>query len=168
MSIPVIDPPERIGGSEGPIHLVLVHPEIPPNTGNVARLCAAIGAWMHLVEPLGFDLDHRKVKRAGLDYWPNVQLSVHHSLDALTARLTREHCFVFSKHATKRHTEVTYPAGAALIFGRETTGLSKSFRSEFEDRLVRIPILDNVRSLNLSNAVAVAAYEAVRQLGSVP
>ena len=164
MSIEITEAPEQIGGGNGPIHLVLVEPEIPPNTGNVARLCAAIGAWLHLVEPLGFDLDHRKVKRAGLDYWPAVRLSVHPSLEALIKRLSLEHLFAFSTHAKTPYTSIQYPPGSVLLFGSETSGLPRDAREQLKDRLVRIPVRDAVRSLNLSNAVAVAAYEAVRQL----
>ena len=121
-----------------------------------------------LVLPLGFDLDHRKVKRAGLDYWPAVRLSVHPSFEALARRLCREHLYVFSTHAETSYATIRYPQGAVLLFGSETAGLPDTIRSRFEDRLVRIPVLDAVRSLNLSNAVAVAAYEAVRQLNSLP
>jgi tRNA (cytidine/uridine-2'-O-)-methyltransferase len=160
--IEVTAPPERIGGTEG-LHVVLVQPLIPPNTGNVARLCAATGAWLHLVEPLGFDLDHRKLKRAGLDYWPSVRLSVHSSVAAFLERLDRASAFFFTKFAERLYTAVMYPSDPVLIFGQETRGLGQELREQYPDRQVQIPISNDVRSLNLSNAAAVAVYEVVRQ-----
>ena len=145
------------------MHIVLVEPEIPPNTGNIARLCAATGAWLHLVEPLGFTLDDKKLKRAGLDYWPAVRLTVHASFSELASRLVRERCHFFSKRAKQLYTSVDYRPGCVLIFGKETTGLPEPVRHDYQDRLVGIPISSNVRSLNLSNAAAIAAYEVLRQ-----
>ena len=161
--IEIIAPPQRIGTQKVPMHIVLVEPEIPPNTGNVARLCAATGAWLHLVEPLGFLLDDKKVKRAGLDYWPAVRLSVHRSFEELAPRLHREDCHFFSKRAERLYTTAGLRPGCVLIFGKETTGLPSEVLNEYEDRCVRIPISSAVRSLNLSNAAAVAAYEVIRQ-----
>lgn len=166
--LPTVDPPHRLGGGDlAPVHIVLVSPEIPPNTGNVARLCAATGAWLHLVEPLGFALDHRKVKRAGLDYWPDVRLSVHASLSDLIERLVPERAHWFTTHAQRGYTDVAYRPGDVLIFGRETSGLGEELRERYAERLVRIPIKSCVRSLNLSNAVAIATYEVLRQTKAV-
>ncbi len=164
LTIPIVSPPDRIGGGDSwDLHLVLVEPLIPPNTGNAARLAAALGAWLHLVEPLGFDLDHRKLKRAGLDYWPNVRLSVHPGFEAFIERVDLESAFFFSKFAEKRYTDVSFPKNSVLVFGKETKGLGSHIIDRYPDRLLRIPTTDGVRSLNLSNSVAVAAYEVVRQ-----
>ncbi len=163
--LPTVEPPRLLDPDEGsPLHIVLVNPEIPPNTGNVARLCAATGAWLHLVEPLGFELDNRKVKRAGLDYWPSVKLSVHRSFEELEARLVVESTWFFTKFASQPYSEAAYEHGATLVFGCETKGLPPSVREKYEDRCTLIPIRSDVRSLNLSNAVAVATYEALRQI----
>ncbi len=167
--IPLVPPPARIGGDpETPLHVALVEPEIPPNTGNIARLCAGIGAWLHLVEPLGFDLDSRKLHRAGLDYWPGVKLSLHPDFESFAARLALDHTYFFSARTGRSYFEASYRPGDVLVFGRETTGLGAERRERFSDRLVRIPIGSAIRSLNLSNAVAVAAFEALRQTGRWP
>jgi tRNA (cytidine/uridine-2'-O-)-methyltransferase len=142
---------------------VLVEPLIPQNAGSIARLCAATGAWLHFVEPLGFDLDHKRMHRAGLDYWPGVRLTVHPGFDALAARLDRPSTFLFTKRADRRYTEVAYPAESVLVFGKETTGLSEAIREAYRDRLVRIPTTEDVRSINVANAVAVASFEVIRQ-----
>jgi len=164
LTLPVVSPPTRIGGRDAwDLHLVLVEPLIPPNTGNAARLAAALGAWLHLVEPLGFDLDHKKLKRAGLDYWPNVRLSIHPSFDSFIRRVETDCAFFFSKFAATRYTDVAYPESSVLVFGKETTGLGPDILEKYPDRLVRIPTTDGARSINLSNSVAVAAYEVVRQ-----
>ncbi|MCB9507604.1 MAG: tRNA (cytidine(34)-2'-O)-methyltransferase [Myxococcales bacterium] len=146
------------------MHVVLVEPEIPQNTGSIARLCAATRAWLHLVEPLGFVLEDRYLRRAGLDYWPGVRLSVHRSLDALEAMLPRERAHLFTKRATTLHTEARYSRGDVLVFGRETRGLDEALLERFSDRLVRIPTSSEVRSINLANAASVGAYEVLRQL----
>lgn len=148
------------------VHVVLVEPEIPPNTGSIARLCAGTGAWLHLVEPLGFDLDHRKVKRAGLDYWPSVRLSVHRGWRELEAALPWERTWLFSARAPSiRFDEVEYSEGAVLVFGCETRGLPSELTSRHEDRLIRIPIDSAIRSLNLAQAAAVGVFEVLRQIG---
>jgi tRNA (cytidine/uridine-2'-O-)-methyltransferase len=149
-----------------PLHVVLVEPEIPPNTGSIARLCAGTGAWLHLVEPLGFDLDHRKVKRAGLDYWPSVRLSVHRSWQALAQDLPWERTWLFSARATSRgFHEVRYERGSVLVFGRETKGLPSELVDRAPDRLLRIPTTGSIRSLNLAQAAAVGVFEVLRQVG---
>ena len=167
--IPIVNPPNRIGSSPvRALHIALVEPLIPPNTGNAARLCAALGAWLHLIKPLGFSLESKYVKRAGLDYWPNVRLSVHESFDDFIDRVSIDKAVFFSKFAKIPYTSWTYPNDSVLIFGKETTGLGPSIIRTYEDRLARIPTTDNVRSLNLSNTVAIAAYEVVRQWGHLP
>lgn len=148
-----------------PLHVVLVSPEIPPNTGNIARLCAATGTRLHLVEPLGFPIDDAKLRRAGLDYWDSVVLAVHPSFDAFMERIRPSRFFLFSTAGTTPHTAVRFEPGDVLIFGSETRGLPDSLLRDHADRVVGIPIrTDHVRSLNLSSAVAVAVYEALRQL----
>jgi tRNA (cytidine/uridine-2'-O-)-methyltransferase len=147
------------------LHVVLVEPEIHWNTGSVGRTCLAAGARLHLVEPLGFSLDAREVRRAGLDYWPRVNPTVWPSWEVCEARLPElgEPLF-FSAEAERDLWSVAAPERAVLVFGRESVGLSPAIRERWRERLVRIPIADpEVRSLNLSNAVAVALYEMMRQ-----
>ena len=148
-----------------PLHVVLVEPEIPPNTGSIARLAAGTGAWLHLVEPLGYELDDRHLKRAGLDYWPAVRLSVHPSWSSLEAALPWDRVWLLSSHGELVHTEVAYPDGAVLVFGRESRGLPAELLARRADRAVRIPTLGAIRSLNVAQAAAVVVYEALRQRG---
>lgn len=147
------------------IELVLVEPEIPPNTGNVSRLAAALNVPLHLIEPLGFDISERSVKRAGLDYWEHVNLHVHPTwqdfLERRPARLIYTSAF-----SERLYTEIDYQAGDCLVFGKETAGLDPKLWEENPGLVVRIPHWGPVRSLNLSNAVAIVAYEAMRQLSS--
>jgi len=147
-------------------NIVLYQPEIPPNTGNIIRLAANTGATLHLVEPLGFRLDDRELKRAGLDYHEYAGLVVHQDWAACCEHLKGKRMFAFSTRATHRHTEPQYREGDALVFGAETRGLPPEIFGSFpaEQRL-RLPLRPNNRSLNLSNAVAVAVYEAWRQQG---
>lgn len=147
------------------LHLVLVEPEIHWNTGNVGRTALALGARLHLVGPLGFSLDDRQVRRAGLDYWPRVPLSVWPDWDAFAAELPRlGEPYCFTSHAERSHWDVAYPERTVLIFGKESVGLPQHVRDLFADRALRIPMQDPaLRSLNLSTAVAVAAYEVARQ-----
>jgi tRNA (cytidine/uridine-2'-O-)-methyltransferase len=147
---------------------VLYQPQIPGNTGNIGRLCAGADVWLHLVEPLGFELDNKRLRRAGLDYWPHVKLCVHQEFSDIEQIFPRERLWFFSKKATRTYSDVSYPAGSVLVFGRETTGLGDEIMQRYEDQLIRIPITDKVRSLNLSNACAVAVYEALRQLEWAP
>lgn len=146
------------------LHIVLYEPDIPPNTGNVGRTCVAIGAKLWLVEPLGFSLDEKQLRRAGLDYWPHLELEVVPNWDTCLSRLPARRPWFFSKHATKSYTEVTYEPGDILIFGSETSGLPSSVREEFHDRLLKIPMRPQVRSLNLASSCAAIALEAVRQI----
>lgn len=151
------------------MHIVLVQPEIPPNTGNVARLCAATGTVLHLVRPLGFSLDDRHLKRAGLDYWPWLNLEVHADWAAFrTSHPHPDRFLLFSKKAEPLHWSAPYHRDSYLVFGCETKGLPESLLAEFPHACYRIPIPNpNVRSLNLSTAVGVAAYEAFRQTGAL-
>lgn len=148
------------------LHVILFRPEIPPNTGNVIRLCANAGASLHLIRPLGFELDNAKMRRAGLDYHEFVNVSVHDGLAACLAALQQPRLFAFTSHATRRYTEARFANGDALLFGRETSGLPEDvLQSIPETQRLRLPMQPDNRSLNLSNAVAVAVYEAWRQLG---
>jgi tRNA (cytidine/uridine-2'-O-)-methyltransferase len=146
--------------------IVLYQPEIPPNTGNIIRLAANTGATLHLVEPLGFRLEDRELKRAGLDYHEYAGLVVHKDWAACCEHLQGSRMFAFSTRATHRHTEPEYRAGDVLVFGAETRGLPQEIlESVPAERRLRLPLRPNNRSLNLSNAVAVAVYEAWRQQG---
>jgi tRNA (cytidine/uridine-2'-O-)-methyltransferase len=146
--------------------IVLYQPEIPPNTGNIIRLAANTGATLHLVEPLGFRLEDRELKRAGLDYHEYVGVIVHKNWEAACEQLRGKRMFAFSTRALRRHTEPAYRAGDALLFGPETRGLPPEILlSVPADRRLRLPLRPGNRSLNLSNAVAVAVYEAWRQQG---
>ena len=147
------------------LHVVLVEPEIHWNTGNAGRTCLAAGARLHLVEPLGFSLDEREVRRAGLDYWPRVDLRVWPTWTDIEERLPEMgDPFFFSAEAPRTFWDVRYPQRAVLIFGRESVGLPPEIRKRWRDRLVGIPMQDpGLRSLNLSTSVALALYEALRQ-----
>jgi tRNA (cytidine/uridine-2'-O-)-methyltransferase len=147
------------------VNIVLVEPEIPQNTGNVARTCAALGAVLHLVHPLGFDVDDRAVRRAGLDYWHLVTVRHHESFQAFLAGRDAREVILFSSKAVVPFTQIAYPPSASLVFGNETDGLSEALIATHEGPVVRIPTLHEARCLNLSNAVAVGAYEAARQAG---
>ena len=148
------------------LDIVLVHPEIPPNTGNVIRLAANSGARLHLVRPLGFTLDDKQLKRAGLDYHEYASMQVHASWEALAQAMTGRRMFAFAASAERLFTDVRYAADDVLVFGREADGLPAEVLARFppEQRL-RLPMRPGNRSLNLSNAVAVAVFEAWRQLG---
>jgi tRNA (cytidine/uridine-2'-O-)-methyltransferase len=152
------------------IRVVLVNPLIPQNTGNIARLTAACSIELHLIEPLGFEISDRTVKRAGLDYWPEVKLFQHPSWEAFTESSLDENdrCWFFTKFAKRSYHDVSYRENDCLVFGSETKGLPESIRSKNIDNLVRIPIRnDKVRSFNLSNSVAIGVFEAQRQIGSL-
>jgi tRNA (cytidine/uridine-2'-O-)-methyltransferase len=149
-------------------HLVLFEPEIPPNTGNVIRLCANTGTRLHLVKPLGFRLDARAVRRAGMDYAELADVQVHASLEECLAGLGRPRWFAFSTKASVSYDTVAYEPGDTLVFGPETRGLPDGVLDACQpERRVRIPMVAGARSLNLSNAAAIAVYEAWRQLGHV-
>ena len=148
------------------LHVVFVAPEIPPNTGTTARLCAATETRFHLVGPLGFSLEDRYLRRAGLDYWPHVDLCPHEGWDAYRAAHPEATLHVFTARGGRSHTEVRYAPGDHLVFGGETRGLPEEILARHADRRVTIPMSGHaVRSLNLSNAASIAVYEALRQLG---
>ncbi len=144
-------------------HVVLVEPEIPQNTGSVIRMCAATGAQLHLVGRLGFTLDDARLRRAGLDYWRSVVVGIYPDMEALAERIDPSRWYLFTKRGSRRYDRVEYQEGDALIFGSESTGLSASLREGYADRAVFLPILKNVRSINLSAAVHVVIFEAHRQ-----
>ena len=147
------------------IHIVLFRPEIHPNTGNIARLCAANGLPLHIVGEPGFRIDDRSIRRAGLDYWPHVDLRMEPGLEEVRALLPKSRFFYFSAHAERLYTDVSYQKDDCLIFGPETKGLSTELLRENKEYALRIPMkTSNVRCLNLSSSVAIAAYEALRQL----
>ena len=146
--------------------IVLYQPEIPPNTGNGIRLCANAGARLHLIEPLGFALDHARMRRAGLDYHEFTRMTVHSDLDAFLAAVAPTRLLAFSSKATQRHDSVRFAPGDALMFGPETRGLPADVVERLPpSQLLRLPMMPGNRSLNLSNAVAIAVYEAWRQQG---
>ena len=148
------------------LHVVLVRPEIPQNTGTTARLCAATAARLHLVGPLGFSLDDRYLRRAGLDYWPSVDLELHTDWDSFRSKHRAASLWLFSARASRSYTDVRYRPGDFMVFGGEARGLPADLLARDPDRSLRIPIDRTVvRSLNLANAVAIVAYEALRQLG---
>jgi len=147
-------------------HVVLFQPEIPPNTGNIIRLCANTGSRLHLIEPLGFDMDDRKLRRAGLDYREWASVSVHESLDAFRRRARPARIWALSTRGRRCYSEVSYQAGDALLFGPETRGLPDTLLKQVGGaQVLRLPMVEQSRSLNLSNAVSVLVYEAWRQLG---
>ena len=144
-------------------HIVLVEPEIPQNAGNIARTCAATGCVLHLVRPLGFEISDRYLKRAGLDYWHLVDVRVHDDLAAFLAEYPMARMHLFTTKARKTYTQADYRAGDFLVFGKETRGLEEEFLLAHAEACVRIPMREEARSLNLSNSVAVAVYEGLRQ-----
>lgn len=145
------------------INIVLCEPEIPQNTGNIARTCAAVGASLHLIKPLGFEIDDKKLKRAGLDYWSLLDITCYEGLEDFFKKNPDAVVYYFSTKAPQSFSEVTYPEKVYLMFGKETAGLPEELLLSHPDTAVRIPMRDHLRSLNLSNAVAVAVYEVLRQ-----
>lgn len=145
------------------INIVLVEPEIPQNTGNIVRTCAATGAALHLVRPLGFEINDSKLKRAGLDYWHELDIKYYDSLSSFLAYAKDEKLFFFTTKAKKRYTDVLYPERVFMLFGKETAGLPEELLYNNAESCVRLPMRNNLRSLNLSNTVAIAVYEALRQ-----
>ncbi|HOQ36355.1 MAG TPA: tRNA (uridine(34)/cytosine(34)/5-carboxymethylaminomethyluridine(34)-2'-O)-methyltransferase TrmL [Acetivibrio sp.] len=145
------------------LNVVLVEPEIPQNTGNIARTCAAIGANLHMVKPLGFSVDDRYLKRAGLDYWSDVNITYYDNFDELREKYKDRTFFYASTKAENSYTEVNYPEGCFIVFGKETAGLPEELLVKNQQWCIRIPMRSNIRSLNLSNSVAIIVYEALRQ-----
>ncbi len=148
------------------INIVLVEPQIPQNTGNIARTCAATGARLHLVQPMGFTVTDAKLKRAGLDYWHMLDITYYASLDDFyekNSTVNPASFFYFTTKAPQRYSDATYPEDTFLVFGREDAGLPESLLLENQNQCVRLPMVHDARSLNLSNAVAIATYEVLRQ-----
>lgn len=146
-------------------HIVLVEPEIPGNTGNISRLCAATGCHLHLVRPLGFSTEDKDLKRAGLDYWHLLTVSYYDGFVELQQKYPQGRFFCHTTKAVKFHSDAQFRPGDFLVFGKETAGLPESIMEQYPDHCIRLPMIAGARSLNLSNAVAVSVYEALRQTG---
>lgn len=144
-------------------NIVLVEPEIPQNTGNISRTCAVTGSALHLIRPLGFSVDDKYLKRSGLDYWNELKIYYYDSFSEFEAQADRSRMFLFSTHAEKNYCDIRYRDGDYLVFGKETKGLGQGIISRYRENTVRIPMRENLRSLNLSNSAAIALYEALRQ-----
>ncbi len=147
-----------------PINVVLFEPEIPQNTGNIGRTCVAVGAKLWLVEPLGFDLSEKRLRRAGLDYWQHLDLEVVPDWEQLLQRLPNINPWVFTKHATQSYVNAKYIQGDTLLFGNESSGLPAHIHESWAHRSLRVPMRDEVRSLNLATTAGIAIYEAQRQI----
>ena len=151
------------------LHVVLHQPEIPPNTGNIGRSCVAVGAKLWLIKPLGFQIDEKQLRRAGLDYWPHLEWEAVENWGELATKLaepiSRRRLWLLTKTATRLYTTATFEKGDILLFGNESSGLPEELRSRYADQLLRVPMRPQVRSLNLSAAAAAVMYEAVRQIG---
>lgn len=145
------------------LNIVLIEPEIPQNTGNIVRTSAALGATLHLVHPLGYSLDEKHLKRAGLDYWPKLDLVQWPDAATFFSAKRGEHLYYFTTKAPRSYAHITYPEDVYLVFGKESAGLDEALLAAHPDRCVRIPMREAIRSLNLSNSVAIAAYEWERQ-----
>lgn len=145
------------------LNIVLVEPEIPQNTGNIARTCAATGARLHIVEPMGFKIDDKKLKRAGLDYWHLLDITYYKNLDDFFEKNLGGNFYFFTTKGRKVYSDVEYPDNSFLFFGKETAGLPEELLLKHPETSVRVPMISGARSLNLSNTVALAAYEVLRQ-----
>lgn len=145
-------------------NIVLVEPEIPQNTGNIVRTCHATGCKLHLVRPLGFEVTDKYLKRAGLDYWDEVEISYYNSFDELTKKYPSSRFWYFTTKGLNRHSDANFLEGDFLVFGKETKGLPEELLKAHKDECLRIPMIGETRSLNLSNSVAIAVYEGLRQL----
>jgi tRNA (cytidine/uridine-2'-O-)-methyltransferase len=147
-------------------NIVLFQPEIPQNTGNIGRTCVLTDCKLHLIKPLGFSLDEKQVKRAGLDYWPDLDLEIHESYEALREKYNESTFYYSTTKASKFHSDVEFKSGDFIIFGRESSGLPDSVRNSDPEKCIRVPMINSTtRSLNLSNTVAIMTYEALRQIG---
>lgn len=145
------------------LNIVLLEPEIPQNTGNIARTCAATGASLHMIRPFGFEIDNAKLKRAGMDYWFHLDIHYYDSLNDFFEKNKNADFYLFTKKAEKSYTDVKYPENVFFFFGRESCGLPEDFLSKNPEKCLRIPMKEGLRSLNQSNSVAIAAYEFLRQ-----
>ena len=157
------EPSERILAPMKSINIVLHEPEIPQNTGNIARTCAATGAALHLIRPLGFAIDDKKLKRAGLDYWHHLDITYYDGLADFYAKHPDAKVYYFTTKAKHTYTEISYPDPVFIMFGKETKGLPEDLLHEHPEECVRLPMREGLRSLNLSNTVAIAVYEILRQ-----
>lgn len=147
------------------INVVLHEPEIPQNTGNIARICTATGARLHLIKPLGFSVDDKHLKRAGLDYWEKMDITYYDNFEEFAKTISTENVYLFTKKAKQSYAEISFSGDVYLVFGKETYGLHEKILNAFKERCYRIPMRRDARSLNLANAVAVVVYEALRQNG---
>lgn len=149
------------------LNIVLFEPEIPQNTGNIGRTCVLTNSKLHLIKPLGFRIDDKSLKRAGLDYWPHLDVEVHESFDDMIKKYPEANIYLSTtKEAKYHHDEVEYKAGDFIVFGRESSGLPDYIRNRYVENRIRVPMIKTTtRSLNLSNTVSIVAYEALRQLG---
>ncbi|WP_339711940.1 tRNA (cytidine(34)-2'-O)-methyltransferase [uncultured Kriegella sp.] len=148
-----------------PFNIVLIAPEIPNNTGNIGRLALATGSTLHLVKPFGFELDDKRLKRAGLDYWPHLSLCIYENLDDFLTQHKNKNMVFFSSHAEKSHWSINYKDGQFLVFGKESVGLPATLTESNRNELYKIPLYsEHVRSLNLANAVGIAVYEGLKHL----
>ena len=145
------------------INIVLIEPEIPQNTGNIARTCAATGATLHLIKPLGFDISEKAVKRAGLDYWDKLDIKVYENLNEFIDKTKDKDIFLVSTKAKKVYTQISYPKDCYIVFGPETRGIPEDYILKNMYNSIRIPMKENIRSLNFSNSVSIVAYEILRQ-----
>lgn len=162
-----LGPKLRFKPLESPINVVLVEPEIPQNTGSIARTCAATGCILHLVGKLGFRIDEHAVKRAGLDYWDKVSVRTHESVEGFLEELKPEETLIFSSRGKKPYRAAPYMEGCSLVFGNETGGLPESILKRYPDSIYAVPMLPAIRSLNLSNAVSIVVYECLGKLGAL-
>jgi tRNA (cytidine/uridine-2'-O-)-methyltransferase len=147
------------------LSVTLIEPQIPPNTGNIARLCAATDTSLHLIEPLGFSIEDDELRRAGLDYWDDVDLWVHPHWRAFRDAVARDRCLYFSAHGARSYVDAPYRTASVLVFGNETDGLPERILGKHPDRVFRIPMRPGIRCLNLATAAGIVLYEAIRQLG---
>ncbi|CAM3298998.1 tRNA (cytidine(34)-2'-O)-methyltransferase [Zobellia roscoffensis] len=148
-----------------PFNIVLVEPEIPNNTGNIGRLALGSGSTLHLVKPFGFELNDKRLKRAGLDYWPHLDVHIYESLDDFLSQHGKQNLILFSSHGTKNHWSIPFEDGQFLVFGKESVGLPSSLVSSYKDSLYKIPLYsEHIRSLNLANAVGIAVYEGLKNI----
>ncbi len=149
------------------LNIILFEPEIPQNTGNIGRTCVLTNCKLHLIKPLGFTLDDKQVKRAGLDYWPELKLEIHESFDDMISKYPDARVFLSTTKGTKyHHDQVKYKEGDFIVFGKESSGLPDYIRDRYEENRIRVPMVNTTtRSLNLSNTVAIVVYEALRQIG---
>lgn len=151
-----------------PFNIVLIEPEIPNNTGNIGRLALATGSNLHLVKPFGFELNDKRLKRAGLDYWPYISLFTYENTTEFFSAHKNENMVFFSSHGKKSYWSIDYKDGLFLVFGKESVGLPKALTRKHDDRLYKIPMYSNhIRSLNLANSVGIAVYEGLRQVRSI-